>query len=189
MKLILASASQRRRELLTMLGYQFEICPSDADEHIPLCNPEDFVKALAFKKAQAVFANHTDCCVLGSDTVVVLDGEIIGKPKDAQDALHILRKLSGKTHTVYTGISVISKNGYETDYVTAQVTFANLSDEEIQAYIRTEAPFDKAGAYGIQGYAAIFVEHIEGDYFTIIGLPLQKTYHMLARAEIMPEWL
>mgnify|MGYP002544368822 CR=1 FL=1 len=145
MRLILASQSPRRREMLALMGYAYEIVVSDADEHVPPCAPAEFVERLALRKAEAVFASYGDCCVVGADTIVYLDGSIIGKPADASDAFRILRTLSGRTHTVYTGVAVLSGTRRIVFHDAAEVTFAPLSDEEIHAYIATGEPLDKAG--------------------------------------------
>ncbi|OQB24091.1 MAG: Septum formation protein Maf [Firmicutes bacterium ADurb.Bin182] len=189
MRLILASGSPRRRELLDISGFEFDVIVSDANENISANSPSELVKKLSLSKACAVKKGRTDCCVIGSDTVVVLDGEVIGKPKDAEDAFSILQKLSGKTHLVYTGIAVISDNCEFADYDVTRVTFEKLTDNEIKAYIKTGEPMDKAGAYGIQGPASLFVKSVEGNYFTIIGLPLPKLYKMLRRAGLKPKWM
>ena len=162
MRLILASQSPRRREMLALMGYAYEIVVSDADEHVPPCAPAEFVERLALRKAEAVFASYGDCCVVGADTIVYLDGSIIGKPADASDAFRILRTLSGRTHTVYTGVAVLSGMRRIVFHDAAEVTFAPLSDEEIHAYIATGEPLDKAGAYGIQGPGSLLVERLEG---------------------------
>lgn len=179
--LILASASPRRSEILTLAGYNFKTVPSCADENIsPMpASAALFVEKLAALKAHEVFLKNPDACVIGADTVVVLDGQILGKPKNEEDAFSMLKKLSGKTHTVYTGVSVISKDKSVTFHEASNVTFNTLSDEEIRAYIATKEPMDKAGAYGIQGYGAVFVSHIDGCYFNIMGLPISKLYNVL----------
>ena len=151
MRLILASQSPRRREMLALMGYEYEVILSDADEHVPPCEPGEFVEKLALRKASAVFGSHRDCCVVGADTIVYLDGAIIGKPKDETEAFQTLRLLSGRTHTVYTGVSVLTHSQSILFHDTAEVTFCPLSDAEIRAYIETGEPLDKAGAYGIQG--------------------------------------
>lgn len=179
--LILASASPRRSEILRKAGYDFKVIPSCADENIsPIPNsPALFVEKLAHIKAEEVFLKNPDACVIGADTVVVLDGKILGKPKDENDAFLMLKSLSGKTHTVYTGVSVISKDKTVTFNEASRVTFNTLSDDEIHAYIATKEPMDKAGSYGIQGYGAVFVSHIDGCYFNIMGLPISKLYNVL----------
>ncbi len=179
--LILASASPRRSEILKKAGYDFQVIPSCADENIsPVpSSPALFVEKLAHLKAQEVFSRHQDACVIGADTVVVLDGNILGKPKNEDDAFSMLKSLSGNTHTVYTGVSVIKRDKTVTFHEASRVTFNTLTDEEIKSYIATNEPMDKAGSYGIQGYGAVFVSHIDGCYFNIMGLPISKLYNVL----------
>lgn len=186
MDLILASQSPRRRELFELIGLPFTALVSEADEDIPFEEPGTYVEKLALRKAEAVFAEHPKACVVGADTIVWLDGAIIGKPRDEADAYHILRTLSGRTHTVYTGLAVLAPNSREVLHDITKVTFAPLTDEEIWAYIRTGEPMDKAGAYGVQGKGAIFVERVEGCYFTVIGLPVPQLYQALSKLGINP---
>lgn len=212
MKLVLASGSQRRRELLTMCGYDYEIIVSNADETIDENDPESFVRALSFRKAKEVFdrlfaAGWRDFAVIGSDTVVAFqkDGEtkpvIIGKPKDAEDAVRILSMLSGKTHRVFTGVSVIAdipdenaaaqcsireKEEIQTECSITEVTFETLSPDEITDYVNSGDPLDKAGSYGIQGPFGMFVREIRGNYFTVIGMPIPVLYKMLKKIGILP---
>lgn len=196
MKLILASSSQRRRELLTMCGYDYEIEVSRADESILEPDPERFVMKLAERKAMEVFDRlgarevSDDCAepiaVLGSDTIVYYNGGIIGKPKDKEDAFRILSMLSGKTHEVYTGVAVVTEKGCLTECDTTRVTFEELSDKEIEKYVASGEPLDKAGAYGIQGPFGMFVKKVEGNYFTVIGLPLPTAYRLLKSVGILP---
>lgn len=224
MKLVLASGSQRRRELLTMCGYDYEIIVSNADETIDENDPESFVRALSFRKAKEVFdrifaAGRRDFAVIGSDTVVAFqkDGEtkpvIIGKPKDAKDAVRILSMLSGKTHRVFTGVSVIAdipdenaaaqcsirkkeeiqtecsireKAEIQTECSITEVTFETLSPDEITDYVNSGDPLDKAGSYGIQGPFGMFVREIRGNYFTVIGMPIPVLYKMLKKIGILP---
>ncbi|MDR0839905.1 MAG: Maf family protein [Christensenellaceae bacterium] len=188
MQLILASQSPRRRELFELIGLPFTAVTSDADEDIPsFTSPGSFVEQLALRKAQAVYATHPGCCVVGADTIVWLDDEIIGKPTNREDAYRILRRLSGRTHTVYTGLAVRTDAGAEVIHDTTLVTFAALSDDEIWHYIDSGEPMDKAGAYGVQGLGAIFVQRVEGCYFTVIGMPVPILYQMLKRAGIRPK--
>lgn len=212
MKLVLASGSQRRRELLTMCGYDYEIIVSNADEMIDENDPESFVRALSFRKAKEVFdrlfaVGRRDFAVIGSDTVVAFqkDGEtkpvIIGKPKDAKDAVRILSMLSGKTHRVFTGVSVIAditdenaaaqcsirkKEVIQTECSITEVTFETLSPDEITDYVNSGDPLDKAGSYGIQGPFGMFVREIRGNYFTVIGMPIPVLYKMLKKIGILP---
>lgn len=212
MKLVLASGSQRRRELLTMCGYDYEIIVSNADETIDGNDPESFVRALSFRKAKEVFdrlfaAGRRDFAVIGSDTVVAFQKEgetkpvIIGKPKDAEDAVRILSMLSGKTHRVFTGVSVIAdipdenaaaqcsirkKAEIQTECSITEVTFETLSPDEIADYVNSGDPLDKAGSYGIQGPFGMFVREIRGNYFTVIGMPIPVLYKMLKKIGILP---
>lgn len=212
MKLVLASGSQRRRELLTMCGYDYEIIVSNADETIDENDPESFVRALSLRKAKDVFdrlfgAGRRDFAVIGSDTVVAFQKEgetkpvIIGKPKDAEDAVRILSMLSGKTHRVFTGVSVIAdipdenaaaqcsirkKEEIQTECSITEVTFETLSPDEIADYVNSGDPLDKAGSYGIQGPFGMFVREIRGNYFTVIGMPIPVLYKMLKKIGILP---
>lgn len=180
MKLILASASPRRKELLKNAGYEYEVCPADIDETMPKgVEPETACEILSRKKAQAVLEENPDAVVLGSDTIVVLGNTILGKPEDKEAARAMLRALSGKVHQVYTGLCVCSKDRTLSLVSRADVRFYPLSDELIDAYIATNEPMDKAGAYGIQGVGSMLVKSIEGDYFTIVGLPVAKAARML----------
>jgi septum formation protein len=185
--LILASKSPRRRKLLKNLGFDFEVIPSSYKEE-KFSNHSDYkeyVMLSAFKKAEnvALGINKT-AIVLGSDTIVVLDDIILHKPKDEADAFKILKQLSGKTHKVYTGISLVNSGNMKTmaDCAITEVTFRDIDDAEISAYIATESPMDKAGAYGIQDdFGAVFVSHINGCYYNIVGLPLELFYISLRR--------
>lgn len=189
MKLILASGSARRRELMELMGYDFEVIPANANEDIAPAAPGDFVQNLALEKARAVYAAHPEACVVGCDTIVWLDGEIIGKPANEADAFQILRQLSGRTHAVYTGAAVLFGGREEVFCDETRVSFNPLSDEEILAYIATGEPLDKAGAYGIQGPGSILVERVEGCYFTVMGLPNPRLYRALRAAGIFPRWM
>lgn len=176
-RFILASKSPRRSELLGNIDVDFEVSVSNADEDkIPkTLSPQLYVQELAVLKGTSVAAEYKKgCYVIAADTVVVYNGEIIGKPKDAGDAKHILTELSGNTHYVYTGYSVTDAANMHTasDYEMTEVYFKELTDEEIDDYIATGAPFDKAGGYGIQGRAGLFVDSIKGDFFNVVGLPL-----------------
>lgn len=176
-EIILASASPRRKELLKNMGLDFSVRVSDADESsvskdVP---PYIYVQELAFIKAAAVAKSAPkDSIVIGADTIVVNDGEILGKPKDEDDAFDILSSLSGKTHQVYTGYCVMRVSDAYTvcERVCTDVTFKKLTGEKIRRYIETGEPMDKAGAYGIQGYGAMLIEKINGDYFNVVGLPV-----------------
>ena len=173
MSIVLASASPRRRELLQTAGVEFTVCVSDAEERIPPGTPpHEAVMLLAKQKALAVAKDRPNDLVIGADTVVVYDGAILGKPADEADAARMLRMLSGRTHTVYTGVCLVSAGSAETFFEQTQVTFYPLTDDEIAAYIATGEPMDKAGAYGIQGRGCTLVRGICGDYFNVVGLPV-----------------
>jgi len=181
--LILASRSPRRRKLLAQLGLDFEVHPSDLDENASNHRlPEQLVEQLALEKARAVAARFPEALTLGADTIVVLDGDVLNKPADEAEARAMLRRLSGRTHTVYTGVALVHPASQRevVDYEATQVTFAPLTDAEIDAYVATGSPLDKAGAYGIQDdYGAVFIRRIEGDYYNVVGLPLHRLYRML----------
>ncbi len=188
MQLILASGSARRRELMEMAGYEFTVRVSDADESSAISDPALMVRELALKKARSVQEELDEpCCVVGADTVVVIDGRIIGKPRDEEDAVAILKTLSGREHTVYTGLCVLC--GADEPFThcdETRVAFLELSDEEIRAYIKTGEPMDKAGAYGVQGVGCVFVKRVEGCYFTVIGMPMPTLYQVLKEKGILP---
>ena len=177
--LILASASPRRAEILSMLGYEFDIIPAHCDENIDGLSAAEGVGELARRKAQAVADLYPHRAVLGSDTLVAVEGKVLGKPATEAEAAEMLRALSGKTHSVYTGISVVKGERAVTETVEAKVTFRTLTEEEISDYIATGEPMDKAGAYGIQGKGAVLVEGIEGDFFNVMGLPASRVYLLL----------
>lgn len=178
--LILASASPRRRELLTQAGIVFEVDPAHIDESRHEGEgPGEYVQRLALEKARATFARHKGDTVLGADTTVVLGGDIMNKPADAADAVRMLTALSGRTHQVLTGIAVVSAGAEAVHLETTDVTFGEASAEEIAAYVASGDPLDKAGAYGIQGYAARWIPRIEGDYFNVVGLPIAATVRLL----------
>jgi septum formation protein len=177
--LVLASASPRRRELLAQAGFTFEVHPAHIPEDpLPNEDPIAYVVRLAREKAQAVFAQLStnpetaDLAVLGADTTVTLDNHILGKPEDAADAARMLRLLSGRTHRVITGVALVTATSAEVAAEVTAVRFLTLSDEEIEAYIATGEPMDKAGAYAIQGRAARWIPRIEGCYFNVVGLPI-----------------
>lgn len=179
-RIILASKSPRRRELLELLKVPFEIIVSDIDEQIDHNN--DLVKEiekLSFQKANAVFKDHQDALVIGSDTIVKIGNIALGKPHSIEEAKKMLRDLSDKTHEVVTGVTILYKDQVETFSSVAKVNFYPLSEEEIDEYVSTNEPMDKAGAYAIQGDAAKFIRSIEGDYYTIVGLPIAELYHRL----------
>ena len=182
MEIILASASPRRKEILQNTKLKFEIQKSDIEEVI-LENesPESMVVRLAYENAYDVAQKNKYKLVIGADTIVALDNEVLGKPKDKEEAYQMIKKLSNKTHKVITGISLIniSHGMVVNDYVVSLVTFKDLSEDSIKDYINTNESLDKAGAYGIQGYGALLVDNIQGDYFNIVGLPISKLSDLL----------
>ena len=176
MKIILASASPRRKELLTLAGFEYEVIVSQCEEILPDgITPDKAVEELASQKAEDVFSRNSDAMIIAADTVVAMGNTILGKPKDEEDAFRMLSSLSGKTHTVYTGVCIKSKDKTDIFHVATQVEFYPLSDKEIKDYIATGEPMDKAGAYGIQGKGFVLVKGIHGDYFNVVGLPLAET--------------
>jgi len=186
MEIILASQSPRRRELLTLMGLDFTVITSDVEENPPKdASVAEVVSALALQKAEAVAKNHPDACVIGADTVVYLEGNILGKPHTPENARKYLSRMQGKQHTVYTGVAVIANGKADVRVDTTDVTFAPMTDEEIEWYVSTGEPLDKAGAYGVQGPGGIFVKHIKGNYFNVIGMPLPLLYRMLLDAGVL----
>lgn len=192
MKYILASASPRRKELLTKAGFEFEVIPSSVEEKITKTTPSEIVTELASQKAEDVFRRHgqPDCVVIGADTIVVYRGEIFGKPADKSEAYDMLSILSDRTHQVYTGVSlIISKKGQvhtRTFYESTDVTFCPICKEDLRTYVESGDPLDKAGAYGIQGAFAIHVKCIRGDFNNVIGLPLCRLYQELLKEFTAP---
>ncbi len=181
MKLVLASKSPRRSEILKNAGIDFTVRVADADETIPNgTKPADAVVFLAAKKAMAVI-RADDELVLGADTVVVLDDKILGKPKNKDDAYNMIKALSGRVHSVFTGVCAIGDGFSMTFAEETRVEFYNLTDEEINEYINTDEPYDKAGAYGIQGLASKFIRGIDGDYFNVVGLPMSAIYQKILK--------
>lgn len=181
-RVILASQSPRRRELLTLVGIPHEVRPADIDESVmPDELPVPHCERLARAKAQVLAVQHPDAVVIAADTIVVLDGDILGKPVDAADARATIARLSGRTHTVYTAMAVARDGRTESAVEEVRVTFRALTPEEIAEYVATREPMDKAGAYGIQGYGATIVERIEGDYFSVMGLGLRRLVALLGR--------
>lgn len=178
--IILASASPRRSELMTLAGFEFDVICADIDEIVPEnARPQEVVMSLALQKAQAVAKDHGKSAVVGSDTVVALDGKILGKPHSEKEAVEMLRSLSGRTHKVYTGVAIVCGDKVTNFFDETEVEFYPLTDEEIFDYVATGEPMDKAGAYGIQGRGAVLVKRINGDYFNVMGLPISKVYREL----------
>ncbi len=188
-KLILASQSPRRREIMKFVDLDFDVIPSDCDENIEYSSPADMVSKLSFLKANDIAKkikkedSEGEYLVIGSDTTVYFEGEILGKPKNEEDAFNMLKRMSGKTHIVYTGVTVIDtfSNKTETFFEETKVTFWDVTDEEIKEYIATGDPMDKAGAYGVQGRGAFIVKKVEGDYFTVVGLPIAHLLQVLKK--------
>ncbi len=184
-KIILASASARRRQILENIGIPFEVIQSNADEYVEVENsPYEWVKTLSARKARTVAETVSEpCVIIGADTVVTELGKIMEKPKDVIDAFNMLKSLQGRKHTVYTGMSLIFKDGAgvtEENYVEAtDVYMHELSDDEIKKYLETKEPFDKAGGYAIQGKGALLIDSIYGDYYTVVGLPVTVLFKAL----------
>ena len=187
MKYILASASPRRKELLSLAGFDFTVIPSGVKEKITKTIPSEVVTELALQKAEDIYSRYAedDCIIIGADTVVVYHDEILGKPKDETDAFDMLSMLSDRTHQVYTGVALLTtEKGVRhthTFSVCTDVTFYPISREDIEAYIGTGDPMDKAGSYGIQGPFAIHVKEIHGDYNNVVGLPISRLYQELKK--------
>ena len=185
-RVILASSSPRRRELLTLVGIPHEVMPADIDEsYTPGETPAAHAERLARTKAGVVAARHPTAVTIGADTVVVVDGELLGKPRDPWEARRMLARLGGRTHTVYTAVAVSRDGRIESGVEKVDVTFRKLSEPEIEAYVATGEPMDKAGAYGIQGYGATIVERIEGDYFAVMGLALVRLVRLMGRLGVV----
>jgi len=183
-KIILASSSPRRRELLTNAEVKFDICIKNTDETVPEgLTPAEGAEYTARKKAEAISGVDSDAIILGADTVVVIDGKVLGKPKDKEDACNMLRTLSGRVHEVITGVCLISDGCCETFHSVSKVKFYELSDAEINHYVASGEPMDKAGAYGIQGKGCVLVESIEGDFFNIVGLPVARVVREIKKIQ------
>ena len=192
MKYILASASPRRKELLEQAGFRFQVIPSSVEEKITKDAPSEIVMELASQKARDVYEHYgdADCVVIGADTIVAYNGEILGKPATQSEAYDMLAMLADRTHQVYTGVSLIMAKGGQvhtrTFFEATDVTFYPISKEDLRSYAETGDSLDKAGAYGIQGYGSLLVEGICGDYFNVMGLPvaaLNRRLKALGRAE------
>ena len=179
-RVVLASASPRRRELLALIGIAHEVRPADIDEsYLEGETPHAHAERLAREKALAIAAAEPDAVTIGSDTIVVIGGKVLGKPRDRAHARTMLRQLSARSHEVMTGIAVHHGQRTVSAVETVRVTFRKLTDEEIDAYIDTGEPMDKAGAYGIQGFGATIVTKVNGDYFAVMGLPLNRLARQL----------
>ena len=175
LRVILASQSPRRRELLALVGIAHDVQPADIDEsYLTGERPRDHAERLARGKAEAIAARDPEAVVVGSDTIVVVDGDVLGKPADENEAVRMLARLAGRSHTVITAVAVAWRGETRSAVEEVGVTFHPLSRAEIDAYIATREPMDKAGAYGIQGYGATIVARVDGDYFAVMGLPLQR---------------
>ncbi|MEQ9308527.1 MAG: Maf family protein [Balneolaceae bacterium] len=190
LKIVLASKSPRRKKLLNQIGIIFEVIPSNTEEIITKHAPTEVVTSLALQKATDVASKVSSAFVIGADTIVVLDGAILGKPENEKDAISILTKLSGNTHSVFTGVSFVITNSKKeitsthSFYEETKVRFSSLSEEEIKLYVASGSPMDKAGAYGIQDdWGSLFVEHIDGDYYNVVGFPLNRFYQELKNIE------
>jgi septum formation protein len=180
-EVILASQSPRRRELLALVGIAHVVRPADIDESVlPAEAPVPHCERLARAKAHVLADRHPEAVVIAADTIVVLDGDILGKPRDATEAAAMLTRLSGRTHTVHTAMAVARDGRTVSAVESAEVTFRPLTPAEIAAYVATGEPMDKAGAYGIQGFGATIVERIHGDYFSVMGLGLRRLVALLA---------
>ena len=190
MKIVLASGSPRRQKLLSEMGYDFEIVtPAIPEENNPGEAPEDHVKRLSRLKAESVALKYPDSLIVGADTIVVLENRILGKPESSVEARSMLELLSGKTHTVFTGLSVIilTKDIAKTDYDSTRVTFNKLSSEDIHRYVESREPLDKAGAYGIQGMGSFLVDNYNGEIDTVIGFPSKLFQKMYEEVQSCPE--
>ena len=189
-RIVLASASPRRRELLKQIGLKFDIIPSHIDEVLRGSSPAENVMGLAFDKAKDIYdqliaKGEKNLLVIGADTVVALEQEILGKPKDEADALRMLKFLQGHTHQVYTGVCLITAEGAQTFYGKTDVTMYPATDEQLKAYIASGEPMDKAGSYAIQGLGTVFVQGIHGDYNNVVGLPVAEIWQCMNKNEVM----
>ncbi|WP_411329328.1 Maf family protein [Blautia hansenii] len=193
-KIILASASPRRRELLEQGGIPFTVIPSQTEEKITTEQPGQAVEELSYLKCSDIYEKSLgDVLVIGADTVVASEGKILGKPSSQKDAVKMLQSLQGREHEVYTGVTIMAREGNEnrkkTFHEKTKVVFYPMSDEEIRSYVNTGEPMDKAGAYGIQGKSAVFIKEISGDYNNVVGLPLARLYQELKNMGIESrEW-
>jgi septum formation protein len=181
-RLILASQSPRRAELLSRLGLEFEIRPAEIDEsYLGHEMPADHAERLAREKAIAIARVEPEALVIGSDTIVIIDDDVLGKPRDPAEAVRMLRRLADREHQVYTAVAVAYRGRTESALEAVRVRFRPLDDRECEEYVATGEPLDKAGAYGIQGFGSALVESIDGDYFAVMGLPVVRTLALLRR--------
>lgn len=180
-RLILASASPRRAALVRLTGYAFDVEPSNAPEDVDIDLPAEIVRTLAKRKAEEVATRHPDRLVLGADTVVAVDQGVLGKPKDRDEAVSMLQRLSGRSHDVMTGLCLEHWRAgvSQQEVVATRVEFRHLEESEIEAYADSDEPYDKAGGYGVQGRAAVFVEAIHGCYYNVVGLPVSRLHSIL----------
>ena len=186
-RVVLASQSPRRRDLLTLVGIPHDVRPANIDEsYLAGETPRRHAERLARTKAEAIGAG--DAVTIGSDTIVVLDGDVLGKPRDEADAARMLRRLSGRSHVVITAVAVRWRGRTVAAAEEVDVTFRSLSEDDVHAYIATREPMDKAGAYGIQGYGATIVERVDGDYFAVMGLPLHRLTRLLGDLGLVYEF-
>lgn len=183
-KLVLASASPRRRKLLQLLARDFEVAVSDVDEQSDITEPAELVCELARRKARDIFAARPEDVVIGADTVVYIGNEILGKPRDMADARRMMELLAGNTHQVYTGVCVAYAGGEECDFCCTDVTFDAILPEEMDVYLATNDVLDKAGAYAIQGGAAKFISRVDGCFFNVVGLPVNMLYELMKRSDV-----
>ena len=188
MHIILASQSPRRRELLKRMGLEeFEVIPARGEERAaPGLSPEQLVEELSRRKAEEIAAAHPEALIIAADTVVSVDGAVLGKPRDRDDAVRMLSLLSGREHMVYSGLTVCRRGRFVTGHEATGVRFRPLSREDISRYVSTGEPMDKAGAYGIQGYGCTLVEGISGDYYNVVGLPVCRLGQILAGFGVDP---
>jgi septum formation protein len=187
-RLILASKSPRRRYLLTQAGLKFDVLPSDFDERsVPFNDPAEYVGTLSRSKAADIAQAHPESWVIGADTIVLIDGQMLGKPKGREAARAMLSRLSGQTHQVFTGYTLccVAANKWFTDVARTDVTFKELSADEIEWYIHTDEPFDKAGAYAIQGLGTFLVKRVNGSYTNVVGLPVCEVIELLIREGVV----
>lgn len=184
-RIVLASGSPRRRRMLSQLGLEFAVVPAPPGTEVPWGGeeePTEYARRIAEAKARAVFIDHADALVVGADTIVVLDGRVLGKPADADDAKAMLARLAGRDHRVDTGLALIARDAFVTGSESTMVSFRDLRGDEIDDYVATGEPLDKAGAYGIQAFGATLVEGVSGCYFNVMGLPVARLLTLLREA-------